>query len=164
MVTRVYYALPDDESQERVGYFDVDAATSWDAATEWNGNNRIDINTRSEFHDQVLHRTAKGRWVLSTHSRYQGVGDTHHLVDGEVAKDWLLFNGYDEDAAEHFGPVPDEIGPGRPEIGGRVTLSLGDDLLTRVDEWADAAGASRAEAVRRLIRAGLTTTAQGSGR
>ncbi|KAB2350378.1 hypothetical protein F8566_09140 [Actinomadura rudentiformis] len=50
--------------------------------------------------------------------------------------------------------LPTEKGPGRPEIGGRVQVRLG-ELLPQVDQYADRHGLSRAEAVRMLISAGL---------
>lgn len=43
---------------------------------------------------------------------------------------------------------------GRPEIGSAIHIRLG-DLLPRVDDWAQEHGTSRAEAIRRLITAGL---------
>lgn len=46
-------------------------------------------------------------------------------------------------------------GPGRPEVGGRVTVSLGDDRLARVDAAAALAGITRAEMLRRMIDAAL---------
>lgn len=44
--------------------------------------------------------------------------------------------------------------PGRPVIGGKVQVRLG-DLLPLVDAWAAEQGIERAEAVRRLVSAGL---------
>lgn len=42
-------------------------------------------------------------------------------------------------------------GSGRPEVGGRVTVSLGTDLLARVDEGAAAAGLTRAAFLRQIL-------------
>lgn len=46
-------------------------------------------------------------------------------------------------------------GAGRPEIGGKVHVALG-DLLPRVDAYAAAQTVSRAEAIRQLLDRGLT--------
>jgi metal-responsive CopG/Arc/MetJ family transcriptional regulator len=45
--------------------------------------------------------------------------------------------------------------PGRPEVGGRVTVSLGDERLARLDAAAELAGVTRAEILRRVIDAAL---------
>ncbi len=45
--------------------------------------------------------------------------------------------------------------PGRPEIGTPINTRLGTDLLSRVDAFAAREGINRAEALRRLIAAGL---------
>lgn len=49
---------------------------------------------------------------------------------------------------------------GRPEVGKPINLRLGDDLLAQVDIYAVAEGIKRAEAVRRLVTAGLKTDAR----
>lgn len=47
------------------------------------------------------------------------------------------------------------ISPGRPEIGRPVNIRLGEELLTRVDHYAQSVNISRAEAIRELIQRGL---------
>lgn len=47
-------------------------------------------------------------------------------------------------------------GVGRPPIGGRITVSLGDDLLERVEAYRSANGLTLSSAVRHLIEEGLT--------
>lgn len=44
---------------------------------------------------------------------------------------------------------------GRPEVGKPINVRLGDDLLARVDAYAEVEGIKRAEAVRQLVRSGL---------
>lgn len=46
---------------------------------------------------------------------------------------------------------------GRPRIGERISVRLPDELLARLDARADAAGISRAEAVRSLLARALVT-------
>lgn len=47
-------------------------------------------------------------------------------------------------------------GPGRPAIGGKITVSIGDGLLARVDA-ATKPGEKRAAAIRRLLEKALET-------
>ena len=46
-------------------------------------------------------------------------------------------------------------GRGRPEVGPRIPVRLPPHVLAHVDAWADAEGVTRAEAIRRLLTAGL---------
>jgi len=46
-------------------------------------------------------------------------------------------------------------GPGRPTTGVPVHTRLPAEVLAHVDAWADAEGVTRAEAIRRLLAAGL---------
>lgn len=48
--------------------------------------------------------------------------------------------------------VPDgRRGPGRPAIGGRVSVNLGDDLLAELDRIAQVQGMERSELIRQLL-------------
>jgi hypothetical protein len=119
---------------------------------------------------QTLYHTSHQRWVLKTawhidesgrfvddepdadpHSeggpRYQFLNDAHAI-------DWLRRNHYQDRIQQYLPDLPDERGPGRPEIGGRVQVRLG-QLLPAVDSYAADHKCSRAEAVRLLIIAGL---------
>lgn len=44
---------------------------------------------------------------------------------------------------------------GRPEVGKPINVRLGDELLAQVDDWAEAEGIKRAEAIRLLVKHGL---------
>ena len=44
---------------------------------------------------------------------------------------------------------------GRPEIGQPINIRLGNDLLSRVDAFAEHEHINRAEAIRRLVARGL---------
>ncbi len=46
-------------------------------------------------------------------------------------------------------------GPGRPAIGGRVSVNLGDDLLAELDRIAQVQGMERSELIRQLLDAAL---------
>lgn len=102
---------------------------------------------------QQLILTGDGRWVV----RYDfgedlGLPVQYHYVDEQKASSWLCENGH-ADAASTLLPEP-ERGPGRPEIGGRVQVRLG-DLLPAVDAYAERLGVNRAEAVRQLVAKAL---------
>ena len=151
-----YFTDPNDprQPQRRAGFFTQESATYWHGDKRWDGENRADINTKDSGRGEGIYRTAQGRWVLRSWSNWQGEDDTHAYITETDARDWLIFNGYDEDADKHFGPIEDERGPGRPEIGAPVQVRLG-DLLPMVDAWAAERGVKRAEAVRQLVSAGL---------
>jgi hypothetical protein len=51
--------------------------------------------------------------------------------------------------------VESKRGPGRPEVGGRVTVNLSPERLARIDAAARLAGVSRAELLRRIIDVAL---------
>lgn len=141
------------EPQRRAGFFDPDKATSWHGETKWDGNNNIDINAGRHNH-QILYRTAQGRWVLHEWSQWQGTTPSYVYLTPEAAREWLEFNHEDDAVKEFFGPIEDERGPGRPEIGGRVTLALG-DVLAKLDAHAAEHGIARAEAARKLLESAL---------
>jgi metal-responsive CopG/Arc/MetJ family transcriptional regulator len=42
--------------------------------------------------------------------------------------------------------------PGRPHVGSPINVRLGDDLLAKVDAYAEANSIKRAEAVRQLVQ------------
>lgn len=44
---------------------------------------------------------------------------------------------------------------GRPVVGTPINIRLGDELLTRVDQYAADENISRAEAIRQLVQRGL---------
>jgi hypothetical protein len=123
---------------------------------------------------ETLYHTSHGRWVLKTAwhidecgrfvddesdvDPHSGSGPRYQFLSDAHAIDWLRRNRY-EDRIHHYLPeLPDERGPGRPEIGGRVQIRLG-HLLPAVDSYAADHRCSRAEAVRLLIIAGLGDSA-----
>lgn len=139
-----------------IGWFDLDKAVTYEEATDWDGQNRVSVNPGcAPYGHQRLHRTAGERWVLNSWSQWQGSPDIFEFISDDRVREWLLLNGHDKAVAEHFGPVEDERGPGRPEVGARVGVRLG-EMLPAVDAYADGHGISRAEAIRRLIGRGLS--------
>lgn len=159
-MTRIYVTEPNTDDAEQppqaAGYFASEKAEVWTSKTEWDGQNRVDVNTRDYTCSQFLYRTAQGRWVLNVVSKWVGTPETYTYISDTEARDWLLFNDHDTDLYKYFGEAEEERGPGRPEIGGRVNVRLG-DLVQQVDAWATAHGVKQAEAIRQLIARGLST-------
>lgn len=80
---------------------DTDNATqSWKESRDWNGSNRIGRSTRSQWHDQTLYRSRKGRYYIEQCSRVQGERDYAEWISKKSAAAWLLHN-------EH--EVPDDL-------------------------------------------------------
>jgi hypothetical protein len=119
---------------------------------------------------ETLYHTSHGRWVLKTAwhidecGRFvndesdadprSGGGARYRFVSDADAIDWLRRNHYEDRIQQYLPELPDERGPGRPEIGGRVQVRLG-HLLPAVDSYAADRRCSRAEAVRLLVIVGL---------
>ncbi len=143
------YGSP-DATAELLGWFNPDTAERFDQDTRWDGNNMIGVITGSQWVDEYLYRTKGGRWVLNQDAhRYRNGPDTYQFLTGAQAKDWLLRSECNDAAvAKYFGPVEEERGPGRPGIGGKALISIGDDLLGEVDAYAKENSQSRAEVVR----------------
>jgi hypothetical protein len=78
------------------------AKQNWDEATCWNGSNSIGRSTNSQWHDQTLYKSAKGRYYTVTVSRVDGESDHAEILQPEDAAKWLLLNDYDlpEDLAK----------------------------------------------------------------
>jgi hypothetical protein len=134
------------------GWFDDASATTFGEATDWDGNNDISRATRSQWDHEGLYRTKGGRWVLNRWSQWQGSAPaSHEFITDEQAKTWLLTHEHDDAVAEHFGPVEDERGPGRPEVGQAINTRLPEDLLAKVDAYAQEHGVTRAAAIRTLL-------------
>jgi hypothetical protein len=111
---------------------------------------------------ETLYRTLQQRWVLGRVWRNTpghipdayAVPATYEFLTDDQALDWLTRQGYEDRVEQYFGSLPAERGPGRPDIGGRVQVRLG-DLLEQVDDYAGQRGISRAQAIRELVSAGL---------
>lgn len=145
----------DDTRSILVGWFDADTATVFGEDTYFDGNNHISRATGSQWDHQALYRTKGGRYVLHSWSQWQGSVPTWQFLTDDQARDWLLANEHDDAVAEHFGPIEEERGPGRPEVGPAINVRLPVDLLTRVDTYAGAQDLTRAAAIRTLLETRL---------
>lgn len=141
----------DPETRELVGWFDDEKAERFTEDRWWNGSNWISRATGSQWHHEALYRTAGGRWVLHSWSQYQNVPEQYEFISDQQAREWLLKNGHDEAVERFFGPVEEERGPGRPEIGPAIQIRLPEEMLSRIDQQAKELGISRAERIRQLL-------------
>jgi hypothetical protein len=168
------YRYDDNQPAEPVGWFTLESAEALPEANPMTAERFAAAMRRGEparFVRETLYRTAESRWVQKTalhvdaHNQWvdnendaqqhDGMPRVRFLTDAE-AIDWLTHNGYADRIPEFMPGVPDESGPGRPEIGGLVQVRLG-NLLPSVDAYATRHSWSRAEAVRRLVVAGLSS-------
>ena len=135
------------------GWFDHDAVRARWTDLDADGN-----GSRGTGRGTGIVLTAGGKWVSSHLTIWAGEEATFAYTTPEQAREWLIANNEDDAVAWHFGELAAEEDrrPGRPEIGGRYTMTYGDDLLAGVDAYADEHGITRAEAVRRLVLSGLT--------
>lgn len=131
-----------------IGWFDSDKAEWWDDA-DHNGN-----GSGGAGRGEGIWRTKAGKWVFCRWSNWQGEKTVCTYMDTDAAREWLLKNEFDATVETYFGEVAEEEDrrPGRPEIGGRVTLSLGPDLVAAVDTLAAQAGVKRAEMIRQMLQ------------
>jgi hypothetical protein len=70
-------------------------AEQWDEERDWDGHNHIGRSSRSQWHDQTLYRSKKGRYYLVTASRVQGERDGVVPVEAIEAARWLYLNEHD---------------------------------------------------------------------
>jgi hypothetical protein len=71
------------------------ATTNWNEDRDWNGSNHIGRSSRSQWHDQTLYRSRKGRYYIEYRSRVQGQMDHAEWISPQAATRWLLLNEYD---------------------------------------------------------------------
>ena len=65
---------------------------SWNEATNSDGSNLIGVSSGSQWLDDTLYRSRKGRYYLVTHSRIQGRPNSAEWLSNEEATRWLLAN------------------------------------------------------------------------
>jgi hypothetical protein len=149
-VTRVSITAPDGSHD---GHFAWEKAQRWDDRDPATGD-----GCRGAGRGDAVMLTAGGRWVMERWTDWGGESPSYAAITAEAARGWLLRNGSDGAVGEFFGPVPDEEhrDPGRPAIGSRVNVFLG-DLRGQADA-ARLPGESLSDAIRRLIAAGLAAT------
>lgn len=83
------------------------AKHTWRDADDWDGRNRISRATGSQWHDQQLRVSKKGRYYLETLSRVQGQSDHCEWISEEEAVRWLLHN--DHEVPEGLTHLVDQV-------------------------------------------------------
>ena len=83
------------------------ATAHWDEARDWDGNNHIGRSSRSQWHDQSLYRSRKGRYYVEYTSREQGVMDRVEWISNERAAAWLLLN--EKDLPDDLAKLADQV-------------------------------------------------------
>jgi hypothetical protein len=68
------------------------ASASWTEKRESDGSNMIGRLSRSQWNDQTLYRSRKGRYYVEYESRVQGQGDHAEWISPQEAARWLLLN------------------------------------------------------------------------
>lgn len=68
------------------------ATRHWGEASDWDGGNHIGRSSKSQWHDQTLYRSRKGRYYLEHHSRVDGERNWAEWVSPERAAAWLALN------------------------------------------------------------------------
>jgi hypothetical protein len=119
-----------DDSRTLDGWFDLDAATTYNEGMRWDGSNMVSVHTSDGAAHEQLIRTAGGRWVLNRWSQWAGAEETYEFVKPEKARKWLLIAEKDGAVREHFGELEEEAGP---DVGGRGSLILIRSYPERVD-------------------------------
>lgn len=71
------------------------AIQSWTEASDWNGSNHIGRSSCSQWHDETLYKTRKGRYYVEHCSRVQGQTDSAEWLSPQAAVRWLLHNEID---------------------------------------------------------------------
>lgn len=155
----VYDTKPTTSKRSMVGWFDIDRAQHFHPEISMSCNDFGDPESTPAT-AQSLYRTSLGRWVLCT--ELQDAPPHYRFLPPAQARSWLHRNGLPEAAARFLQPRRPKRRPrkaGRPEVGGPVTVRLGEDLLTAVDDYAGTQNTSRADAIRDLIKSALAGTA-----
>lgn len=83
------------------------ASKEWKPSQYWDGHNNIDVNTGSQWVDQYLYRSRKGRYYTVTKSRMEGCQDHAEWISNHEAARWLLLN--EEEVPEELASFADEV-------------------------------------------------------
>jgi Tfp pilus assembly protein PilX len=68
------------------------ATQSWNETTDWDGSNHIGRASGSQWHQQILHRSRKGRYYIEYISSVSGEQYQAEWVGSREAARWLLHN------------------------------------------------------------------------
>lgn len=83
------------------------AVQSWEQARDWNGSNHIGRSSHSQWVDDTLFKTRKGRYYLESCSRIQGQMDRAEWMSPQAATRWLILN--DEELPEDLKQYEEQV-------------------------------------------------------
>jgi hypothetical protein len=83
------------------------ASQEWSEDTRWNGQNRISVNTGSQWEHERLYRSRKGRYWIERWSQWQGSTPHAEWVSNEEATRWLIHNG--EELPNELKALEDQV-------------------------------------------------------
>ncbi len=70
-------------------WFDTDKAETFEEDSYHDGSNHISKATGSQWHHEILYRTASGVWVKHWWSQHQGAAQTYEVITEDEARAWL---------------------------------------------------------------------------
>lgn len=71
------------------------ATDRWEEDTRWDGNNRISVNTGTQWNHQTLYKSRKGRYYIEHTSQWQSSTPHAEWISPEEAARWLLTNSHE---------------------------------------------------------------------
>jgi hypothetical protein len=87
---------------------DTDLAKQyWQEATDHDGRNPIGRSSQSQWHDQTLYQSRKGRYYIEYESRVEGQRSHVEWVSPEEAARWLILN--EKELPEDLKPLEAEV-------------------------------------------------------
>jgi hypothetical protein len=89
-------------------WFDMEAAELFKEATYHNGSNHISKETGSQWNHVYLYKTAGGNWIKNIWSNMQGSSESYQKISKEDAAEFLLRNGYYEEAEKVVPNIVEE--------------------------------------------------------
>jgi len=68
------------------------AIQQWEENTTWDGQNRISVNTGSQWNHETLYLSKKGNYYIESYSQWQGSNPEAKFVTPKKAAAWLILN------------------------------------------------------------------------
>ena len=84
-------------------WFDVSKAEKFRDESFWDGRNWVSLATNSSTESQNLYKTASGKYILHSTSRWQGVTDKYILLSCDEAAEWFAKQDFP------FERIPEEL-------------------------------------------------------
>ena len=85
----------------------ANARQSWSECRDSDGSNLIGRSSRSQWNDQTLYESRKGRYYIEYESRIQGQMNHCEWISDQEAVRWLLIN--DKEVPERLTHLVEEV-------------------------------------------------------